>query len=392
MGKRQQSNSIAQRDCLPAECLSKAELKAKRSILKMIDDNNIDAIREVALRAKGGLVCRACRSLAWPMLAGVEGGKNNNIVLQEYAHHERTQIDLDLNRSLAVIPDCEREKYRTCMRRMILAALTDFGEIPIDKPTRYYYQGLHDISSILVIILGEVTGAKVLNRLLEWHLEPWMEGGSARMKEVLRLIHPLLNHADPELGGALSDTLCQNGMDSDYALPWLITWMTHNYSNRIDICERIVDFSLASSPIMTVYLCVAAALTRKEKALEYDEADMHYAMMSRIPSDPPLHDWIQKALRLSGELPPEKLVRMAYGNKPPRVVDPRTSPLFVSPVNPSALDKILSTRKLRTSTQSAETEIEPQKRRATAYVSFFVVAAAVGCRWYLSKMESEIHG
>ena len=324
---------------LPDENLTKAEEKLKRRILGMIRDGNIEGIREQARRGEKGLLCGECRRKAWPLLAGIDERtlrKVDSATVEEMevsSHPETTQVDLDLNRSLFVIQnDDVREEHRAALRRMLLTALTHFGKYKgTTDNTRWYYQGLHDVAAVLLISLGETAGAGVLDVLLTWHLAPWMEGGCQSMKEVLTVIHPLLVHADPELGAVLQETLIEEGMGSDYALPWILTYMTHAYCGRLDLCCRLMDFCLSMPPITMVYVSVAAAVSRKSAVMEHNDSSMHYAMLVRLPSDPNLFGWLSRALLLYDAFPPRRLVYTTHGMRPPPVLHPDISPLFFLP-------------------------------------------------------------
>ena len=330
--------------------LTKAEERIRKHILDCSRRGHLAGLRLEATEGRAGLLSSECRKRAWPVLAGVADADSAPDITDEmqanFSHPEARQVDLDLDRSLHVIRDDTRRKnLRDSLRKMILAALTDYGRIQgTTDETRWYYQGLHDIAAVLLIVLDERLGAAVLNNLLVWHLKPWMEGGSGRMREVLTVVHPLLQRADPELAEVLQETLISDGMGSDYALPWLITWMTHSYSNELDVCARLVDLCLASSPIVIVYLAVAVASSRKAAVLEHDESAMHYAMLSRLPPNPPIASWIHTAVVLHKQHPPADLVKAVYGGDPPPVLDPEVSPLFFLPSEVSRLHVQLADR------------------------------------------------
>ncbi|KAJ9464097.1 GTPase-activating protein gyp10 [Diplonema papillatum] len=285
-----------------------------------------------------------------------------------YDHPERGQLDLDLNRSLHFVSEHLREDYRDALRRVLLSALTDYGSIshskqakpPVDprtsssaaaappppgtkgggRPPRWYYQGLHDIASVLLLVLGETIGTATLERLLSWHLSPWMEGGMQPMKSVLSLLPGIIACADKDFAALLDSTLGAAGMGSDYALPWLITWFTHNFSQNFDACCRLVDYALATPPIAMLYLCAAVAISRKPAVVEYDEDTMHYAMLSRLPPNPSIERWTAHAEALLHEMPPARLVasRFAFYEEIPRVLQCDASPLFYFPADPTAVD------------------------------------------------------
>eukprot|EP01062_Namystynia_karyoxenos_P063134 TRINITY_DN55954_c0_g1_i1.p1 TRINITY_DN55954_c0_g1~~TRINITY_DN55954_c0_g1_i1.p1 ORF type:complete len:451 (+),score=83.40 TRINITY_DN55954_c0_g1_i1:67-1353(+) len=314
---------------LPLPVLTRADAQRQRAAERIAREEPLSAVRHLCRRGSG-LVSAGCRREAWPRLLGITPSEVRPVT-QCYPHPERGQIDLDLARSLWLVPDAHRPEFRERSRRVLLAALTDMGSEGASQ--RWYYQGLHDVAAVLILVLGESTAAAALRRLVEWHLAPWVRKGS-RFRDVLVLIPPLVQHGDPELGAALDATLGAAGMSADYALSWILTWFAHEYDGRLDVVSRIFDFLLASPPLMIVYLAAACTLSMRDELLLGDDFADHWQTLQRTPLSPALDEWFATAERLFSSLPPEQLVCIVYGDGAPDVLHPSLSPLFVAPGDP----------------------------------------------------------
>eukprot|EP01064_Diplonema_japonicum_P039393 TRINITY_DN9858_c0_g5_i1.p1 TRINITY_DN9858_c0_g5~~TRINITY_DN9858_c0_g5_i1.p1 ORF type:complete len:391 (+),score=21.75 TRINITY_DN9858_c0_g5_i1:42-1175(+) len=353
---------------LPPERLTKGEVKYKRKLLKLVSDGQIELLRSVASKREGGLNFSEVRRKAWPLLVGIDERSCKSLEGTHFDHPEATQIDLDLNRSLhSISDDAIRDKYRAWLRSMLLSSLTANGTL--EKP-RQYYQGLHDIAAVLLLHLGVDVGGAVLERLVSWHLNPWMEGGSKKWTEVLDLIPSLMRKLDSELGDALDQGLIREGLGCTFALPWLITWMTHTYSNKIEICARLLDYLLSTTPLTIVYLCAVAATSRRDCVLEHTETTMQYATLNSLPSSPMLEAWISTTHSLYASYPPRQLISNVYGRSPPSVVDPETSPLFVLPADPQQAPVIIKDRL----TQSSKRR---RRHNLLGYLGSYMVGSSV---------------
>jgi TBC domain. len=148
-----------------------------------------------------------------------------------------------------------------------------------------YYQGYHDVSCIILSVLGGETTvppldmdkhpktvqamatktaqamgldlpSEVLAKLSHSHFVDLMKDNFEHLTKALRLIvFPLMACLDPEVHQHLID--CD--MEPFFCLSWIITWFSHDVRDTA-VVKRLFDFFIASHPIMPVYLSIAMVL------------------------------------------------------------------------------------------------------------------------------------
>lgn len=175
------------------------------------------------------------------------------------------------------------------------------GETKLEEEDRLrYYQGFHDIASIVLSALGGATSvqttlpienvntppeqllsptsscdfaistdiqeantaaasmgltlaSQVLRQLSHSHFRDAMRSNFNQLNAALRLvIMPLTAAFDSELHSHLYD--CE--MEPFFALSWIITWFSHDVRDTA-VVKRLFDFFLVSHPLMSVYMSVA---------------------------------------------------------------------------------------------------------------------------------------
>jgi hypothetical protein len=88
----------------------------------------------------------------------------------------------------------------------------------------HYYQGLHDVASVLLLVAGEPSAFDMLCRLSVGHLRDATRPSLDAVIELLGLLGPIVAAADEELARFLQ----QQGLPPFYALSWAITWFAHD--------------------------------------------------------------------------------------------------------------------------------------------------------------------
>ena len=163
------------------------------------------------------------------------------------------------------------------------------GEGLVDSDDRLrYYQGFHDIGSIVLSTLDGVTmptspssgsaylpflsdagaiestnaaasqmglglACQVLLKLAQSHLRDAMRANFHQLQCALKLIvMPLLATLDPQLHSHLRD--CE--MEPYFCLSWIITWFSHDIRDT-SLIKRLYDCFIVSHPLMVVYMSVA---------------------------------------------------------------------------------------------------------------------------------------
>lgn len=151
-----------------------------------------------------------------------------------------------------------------------------------------YYQGFHDVGSIVLSALGGASpssgtilppageeesattneiatyntaassmgldlACQVLLRLSRSHMRDAMRANFLTLQSALKLIvMPLTAAFDSELHSHLMD--CE--MEPYFCLSWVITWFSHDVRDTA-LVKRLFDFFIVSHPMMSVYLSVA---------------------------------------------------------------------------------------------------------------------------------------
>jgi len=150
-----------------------------------------------------------------------------------------------------------------------------------------YYQGFHDIGSIVLSTLGGASlpssprasparlttctessftnaqtaaesmgmalACEVLLKMSQHHLRDPMRANFIQLQTALRLVlMPLIAAFDAEVHSHLFD--CD--MEPFFALSWIITWFAHDVRDTA-VVKRLFDFFLVSHPMMPIYMSVA---------------------------------------------------------------------------------------------------------------------------------------
>ena len=192
-----------------------------------------------------------------------------------------------------------------------------------DKDRLRYYQGFHDVASIILSTLGGATSVQttlpmppmndvhdpknsppgdtftttdlqdaqtasasmgltlacqVLIQISHSHLRDAMRSNFQQLNAALRLvIMPLTAAFDAEVHSHLFD--CE--MEPFFALSWIITWFAHDVRDT-SVVKRLFDFFLVSHPLMSVYMSVAMMLHPLNRieilGTDCDFACVHHAL------------------------------------------------------------------------------------------------------------------
>ena len=140
-------------------------------------------------------------------------------------------------------------------------------------PSLHYYQGLHDITGVLLhnMEYQRKQTSEIAKQLCKSHLRDAMRENFGDVIWLLNLfLMPLVERVDPHVHYALQELQTAN-----FVLPWIITWFTHDIYNPV-IAGRLADAFLAGHPLLPMYFAIAL-LTHpvlKETFLQADSDDM----------------------------------------------------------------------------------------------------------------------
>lgn len=240
-------------------------------ILEMLDANDIDRLRETIIASSDGLFNNTLRKRAWPLLIGQDPNldfymksmikenvefDDNAVILQKGGSTYKEQVLKDVERSFIYIDEGhDIIKLRERLTKLILEVLNAIPDI-------HYYQGYHDIASMVVLTLDNDSEAfEFLYILTLRYLRDHMMSSINPTMKQLDIIPELLSHVDYELFLILEE------VKPVYALSSIISIFTHDITSYTDI-SYIWDFIFAcDDPQMVIYIYVSLLIYYKDDIL-----------------------------------------------------------------------------------------------------------------------------
>ena len=183
--------------------------------------------------------------------------KDSNVI---EADVKRSMFQFDVTR-LNVMSKSKRKKWRNCLRKTLIAAC--------ERGEQRYYQGLHDVASVFLLVCGDTKGRDVVVRLARTRLKDYMGPDLSKPLDLLQLIYPLLRGSDPDLHKYMETS----EVGTVFALSWFLTWFSHDLE-RLDTIARLFDFVLSSHPLSVVYIIVAMLRNVKSELKRTVPCDM----------------------------------------------------------------------------------------------------------------------
>ncbi|KAF5595631.1 TBC domain-containing protein [Fusarium pseudocircinatum] len=270
---------------------------------------DIGRLRSLA-EAHGGFLSDALRRQAWPILLGLDASpdekdgpdlalaqEDSNAWKQLPRHRDEDQVQLDVNRSFIYYPDNQSDAELSLRKSELSSLIT---EVLRRYPYLCYFQGYHDISQVLLLVLAPAWRARVLARLSVLRIRDFMLPNFGPTTAQLRLLPDILHAADPKLRRHLAD------VEPFYALAGTLTMYAHNIETYQDIA-RLFDVFLAREPVFTVYVFAQIILDRRNEIFEIEEPDMLHVILGKVPTKMDLDELIIKSAALFGQHPPETL-------------------------------------------------------------------------------------
>ena len=263
------------------------------------------------------------------MLLGCEeGGKTEVPGWQDLPpHRDESQVELDVNRSFIYYPKGTRtpvpvlqeegvnrgpdESNETLDRRK--RQLSDvIVKVLRQRPKLSYFQGLHDIVQVFLLVMGADHAAEAVTRLALLRIRDFMLPSLLPSLAHLRLMPAVIYAADSELCGHLSQT------EPFFALAATLTLYAHDIQEYGDIA-RLFDFLLAHGAVVSVYFFAVIVLSRRTELFEIpaDEPEMLHSVLSKLPKPLDLEALIVKTMALFHTHPPEGLSGRAWAKISP---------------------------------------------------------------------------
>ncbi|KAI0659898.1 rab-GTPase-TBC domain-containing protein [Cubamyces menziesii] len=207
--------------------------------------------------------------------AANEGGDGANE--KERPHADERQIELDTDRSFVLYPVEEstpRETLQSELNRLIVSIFRR-------RPRLHYFQGYHDIVSVLFLTLPKELHFQVTEKVSLHRVRDSMGTTLEPVVGLLRILQRILHLADEKYAAILE----RASPLPYYALSNLLTLFSHDIPT-LPLIQHIFDYLLSRPPIAVVYLAAALALTRRQEVqLLEDEGEegMMHSLLTGLP-------------------------------------------------------------------------------------------------------------
>jgi len=126
----------------------------------------------------------------------------------------------------------------------------------IDNAKYNYYQGYHDIGLFFLMLYfnSPNMGINTFQRVSEFYIKDYLYKNTNMAKKfdfesTLNLLMDVIKEIDHKIYVKLQE-ICEIPY---FALPWIITWFTHN-TDSISLQYRIFDYLICSHPIAAFVL------------------------------------------------------------------------------------------------------------------------------------------
>ena len=165
-----------------------------------------------------------------------------------------------------------------------------------------YFQGYHDISQVLLLVLGRKGAFPALEKISVFRIRDYMLPSLSPAIRHLQLLPAILKAADSKLCDHIS------GAKPYFALAATLTLYAHDIQEYGDIA-RLYDFILAYEPVLSIYLFASIVLSRRDELLEIpiDEPEMIHVTLSKLPQSLNLDTLISDTLQIYHDYPPTSL-------------------------------------------------------------------------------------
>ncbi|KAK4051206.1 GTPase-activating protein gyp8 [Microbotryomycetes sp. JL201] len=291
-----------QSDAVPSSSTSpqsKSPARARQDdILRALTNGDLEKLRLYS-QQRHGFESDELRKRVWPFLLGCnviskgkekatgsadEGGNATTSADSLKPHSDERQVHLDVIRSFVNYPEGlsnrDKDALRCKLEQVIVSTLRRF-------PALQYFQGFHDIATVLLLILDDENVAQqATERMCLHRIRDNMGSGLEPVMGYLRLVIQRHDHSclDPQLAD-LVDAAAELPY---FSLSWVLTLMSHDLTS-LNVIARLFDFLLAHNPAMISYIGAAIILMKKETLLELDSssaqdpATLHHAL-SQLPN------------------------------------------------------------------------------------------------------------
>lgn len=318
MGQKRSRRNISQRRGGIRKSPAYAIPAVVRQANAILNNKPIDVRTLKSIAQEQGLELHTLRRRVWPLLLGLPS-THARLSLRglEKNHRDVEQVARDVNRCAwrFANSDCHSQKMiskkKDQMSSIVNAVLAAHPE------ELHYYQGYHDIASVLVLVLDqEWLAFSVLEHLSLHHIKDYLRPTLASVIERLSLLYPLLKRAGRH---ALVDCLNDVSVEPYFAISWLITWFAHDISKFAHV-TRLFDLFLSSHCLMPLYFGAALMIHFESDILNWQrDYAVYHSSLLRLPekiSSRELDRVIRLTLQLQARVTPDSLHSTSFRFSP----------------------------------------------------------------------------
>ncbi len=231
-------------------------------------------------RRKGGFRSNQLRNRIWPKMLNID--RYSIIDYRQFIkeHADYAQVQCDIERSLWTYqqvlkwPEELLKRRRESLSNIIMAILSRNKQL-------HYFQGLHDVISVFLLVFQEDTLTFAVAEHVCLHVfNVCLLKDFETVKETMQIIMIIIKISDRQL----YDRLTSVNMEPYFAFSWIITWFSHSVKD-IHLIARIFDVMLCSPPYYSYYLAASYVLFNRDQIMDMapEFATMHHNL-SALPS------------------------------------------------------------------------------------------------------------
>ncbi|KAG5720894.1 TBC1 domain family member 20 [Termitomyces sp. T112] len=219
----------------------------------------------------------------WPEILGVRQRIEMQASIDDAyrEHRDERQIRLDTDRSFVLYPVDTSLSDKELMQEKLNNLLVSVFR---QHPKLNYFQGYHDIVSVLYLTLPEELQLACVQKISLHRVRDSMGSTLEPVLGLLRVTKHLLRLADSQYARRL-ESLSQLPF---YALSNLLTLFSHDIPT-LSLIQHVFDYILCRPPIIIVYLVTVIILSRKEVFQQLEDEDqeeclgMAHSILSTLP-------------------------------------------------------------------------------------------------------------
>ncbi|KAL5522985.1 GYP8 [Sanghuangporus sanghuang] len=238
------------------------------------EEDETDSVSSPMRRRRG----RISPSRASNEKLSVDGaGKNSPRSTVAESHPDERQIKLDTDRSF-VLYGVEDENNVEILQARLNSLITSVFR---KYPQLNYFQGYHDIISVLYLTLPEEEQLACAEKMSLHRLRDAMGKGLEPLLGLLLILKYLLRLVDADYAALLE----RNTPLPYFALSNLLTLFSHDVPTLL-LIQHIFDFLLCRPPIAVVYLVASITLSHRDEAFRMEregEEGMLHSLLSSLP-------------------------------------------------------------------------------------------------------------